>query len=278
MSSSKPAELYLEIPYRLRSGDFDRSLHLSSHAILDLFQDVAGIQAREMGIGYDQMAEHQVFWAVIRTAFEIDAAPQEHEEVLVSTWPHSPSKYSFHRDYCIQSKDGTSYVRGTSEWILMDVVSRKMALISDYYHEDLSFSEERALGEKLRKIKTAGLDYTLATTLNARYSDCDKNGHVNNARYASFALDALYEHYSQHKAQAPSSDTTTHASILDNTSQNALLLPEEVPSFRFFQIDFRHEVAPGESLTLLYAQANSSNIILGKGPDDTVRFACCLHA
>ena len=47
------ASLFLEKDYRLRTGDFDRYRRLHPTAVLDLFQDIGGLQAEMMGIGYD---------------------------------------------------------------------------------------------------------------------------------------------------------------------------------------------------------------------------------
>ncbi len=240
-----PASLFLEKDYRLRTGDFDRYRRLHPTAVLDLFQDIGGLQAEMMGIGYDAMAAQDVFWAVVRTAYQVEHTPAEHEVVKVSTWPHSPSRFSFQRDYALRSTDGSLLVRGTSEWVLMDMNTRSLTSVLDYYHGSLDFLDERMFAKKLRKIR----DFTeedSGLSITPRYSDVDQNGHVNNARYASFVLDALD--------------------------------PSAAGSIASFQIDFRHEVIEGTPL-VVFTQVEGKDI-QAKGLDSSgeIKFACKITA
>ena len=227
-----PTSLFLEKDYRLRTGDFDRYRRLHPTAVLDLFQDIGGLQAEMMGIGYDAMAAQNVFWAVVRTAYQVEHTPAEHEVVKVSTWPHSPSRFSFQRDYALRSADGSLLVRGTSEWVLMDMNTRSLTSVLDHYHGSLDFLDFAADG--------SGLSIT------PRYSDVDQNGHVNNARYASFVLDALN--------------------------------PSATGSITSFQIDFRHEVIEGTPL-VVFTQVEGKDI-QAKGLDSNgeIKFACKITA
>ena len=77
------------------------------------------------------------------------------------------------------------------------------------------------------------------------YSDVDYNGHVNNARYANYAMDAY------------------------NPGEGRLL--------KSFQIDYRYEVLPDAPLRM-YTQ-DDGDIVFAKGirEDDNIAFMCAME-
>ena len=70
--------LDLTSPYQLRTSDFDRYERIKPASALDIFQDIAAIQAGDMGIGYDTMTSRGVFWAVARTKPSAAQNPTTH--------------------------------------------------------------------------------------------------------------------------------------------------------------------------------------------------------
>lgn len=210
--------LSLELDYRLRWMDFDRYGRMQPKAMLDIFQDVATIHAIEMGIGRDDMVKHGVFWAVIRTKLEVLRDPVNYQVVTVRTWPHTPTRFSFLRDFYMSDKDGRLLVKATSEWVLMDIETRKFVSVADVYNGPTDFDEERAFERKPRKALSFEEGNRPVVTITPSYTDIDVNGHVNNAVYADFVINALN--------------------------------PSEEGSLKTMQIDYRYEAKPGEPLAV----------------------------
>lgn len=210
--------LELELDYRLRWMDFDRYGRMQPTAILDIFQDVATIHADQIGIGRDDMIAQGIFWAVVRTRYEIVQEPQHHQVVTARTWPHTPSRFSFLRDYTMSDQDGNLLVRASSEWVFMDIESRKFVTMKDHYHGPTDYNEDRVFERKPRKAPTFEEGNRPAFFVTPAYSDLDVNGHVNNAKYAGFVIDAL----------APGSGNR----------------------MKSMQIDYRQEVLPGSPLAV----------------------------
>lgn len=208
----------LERDYRLRWMDFDRYGRLKPQAILDIFQDIATIQAEDMGISDKDLAPKGVFWVVTRVKIEIVKEPQYHERVIARTWPHTQTKLSFLRDYTIRSESGDLLVKATSEWVLIDAEKRSFASALLAYDGPKDFYEARAFESKPKKIKNFTEEPTNSVVLVPGYSDIDKNGHLNNAMYARLVIDALD--------------------------------PADTRTLRTFQIDYRHEVLAGSSLAI----------------------------
>ena len=225
-------ELEMSVP--LRTTDFDCYGKIKPSAVLQLFQDVATLQAEKMGIGLNNMATQGVLWAVIRTAYEVIEQPKPYDRVSVRTWPHDPSKFSFLRDYQIKNSAGKLLVKGTSEWVLMSVDDRSFVPLFSVYEGTRDFIDERNYEKKPRKLKNFDTDGIEPLTLVPRYCTLDINGHVNNSVYADFLVDAID--------------------------------PGRGYEVRSFQIDFRREVRKDETLNI-YTQA-IENGVQAKGIDN----------
>lgn len=230
-----------ETEIRLRIGDFDRYNRLLPSSVLDVFQEVATVQADNMGIGRSVMLEQGVFWAVVRIKYAVVAHPTYHSSIIAKTWPHSPSKYSFMRDYSLSSPDGKLYIVGSSEWVLMDFKRRTFASMKDHYHGPTNFLEERAFEDKLRKIKDFDTTDALTKTISPSFCDIDMNGHVNNSKYPNYVLDVIN--------------------------------PGERGDIRSLQIDYRHEVLPGQPLEVFVHTEPDSFVAKGVNSEGAIAFA-----
>lgn len=236
--------LGLSLDYRLRWMDFDRYGRIQPFAVLDIFQDLATVQAEDMGIGRDDMMAKGVFWAVVRSKFEIVKPPSHYQVVTARTWPHTPTRFSFLRDFSMRDESGDLLVKATTEWVLMDIETRKFGSVKDYYDGPEDFDEARSFEKKPRKIADFEEGNRPVCTVVPSYSDIDANGHVNNARYASYVVDALD--------------------------------PGAEGSIKTFQLDYRHEVLPGVPLTVHTLVEDGRVLSKGVNPDGQIAFACAI--
>ena len=235
----------MELDYRLRWMDFDRHGRFQPTAALDIFQDVATIQAESMGIGRDAMVSRGVFWAVVRSKLEIVKTPSHFQVVTARTWPHTPTRFSFLRDFTMRDQAGDLLAKATTEWVLMDIESRKFASVKDYYDGPADFDEARAFERKPRKIADFEEGNRPAITVVPRYADIDINGHVNNARYANFAIDALN--------------------------------PDERHAVRTLQLDYRHEALANVPLVVHTLVEDGRVLSKGVNEDGIIAFASLIE-
>lgn len=237
--------LEMQLDYRLRWMDFDKYGRMQPAAILDLCQDAATLHAIELGIGRDDMAPQGVFWAVIHSKYEIVKEPQHHQVITLRTWPHSLSRFSFIRDFHLRDEAGELLVKATTEWVVMDIETRKFASVKDFYTGSTDFSEDRVFEKKPRKIRNFEEGNCPVRTVVPSYSDIDVNGHVNNARYANYVVDSLN--------------------------------PGEEGSIKTLQIDYRHEVLPGVPLQVHTLVEDGLVLSKGLNEDGAVAFACSIE-
>ena len=240
-----PGVVGLSRDYRLRWMDFDRYGRIQPLAIFDIFQDVALYQSEAMGIGYEAMMAHRVFWAIIRQKVEIVRQPDHYQVVTARTWPHSLSRFSFTRDNSLRDEAGNLLAKASAEYVLMDIDTRKFVKATDILHDDYVFDDARAFEGKLRKLPDFDADEGGISVITPSYSDMDKNGHVNNAMYARFVMDAL--------------------------------APEEAKELRSFQIDYRHEVLAGAPLAMHTHWEGCNAQVKGVREDGEIAFACMLE-
>ena len=182
----------MERDFRVRWMDFDRYGHMQPAAMLDIFQDLAITHAEELGIGRAPMLEKGVVWVVVRAKLEVVQQPKHNTVVTVRTWPHSLSKFSFIRDFSMRDERGVELVKATQEWVLMDYKARRFASAKDAYHGPHDFDDARAFEKKPRKIADFKIEGEPALTIVPSFSDIDVNGHVNNAMYANYIINAVH--------------------------------------------------------------------------------------
>ena len=222
--------------YRLRWMDFDRYGRMQPAAVLDIFQDMTTLHAELLGIGRDVMLQAGVIWVVVRTKLQMVQEPSHFQVVTVRTWPHSLTRFSFIRDFTMHAEDGTLLAQASQEWVLMDMNTRKFASAKDFYQGPTDFCEDRVFEKKARKIPNFDADGTSVATIVPGFSDIDLNGHVNNARYASFIVNALN--------------------------------PGPEGAVDVLQIDYRYEALPGKPLTVHAMKQPDEGRVLVKGLDE----------
>lgn len=204
--------------YQLRTGDFDRYMRLRPSSVLDIFQDVAGVDVENSpSLGFEALRAKNLFWAVTRYKLEFAANPDLHQRAIAKTWPLAPRRIGFQREYTIKDLDGNMIVKGSSEWIIMNYETRKIVNALDVYDGPMDFSTETNFDtrvKRLRKFESAEKPYLIVP----QFTDIDMNGHVNNVKYVEFAMNAIE--------------------------------PGESDRIKTFQIDYRHEVKEGTKLSV----------------------------
>lgn len=224
--------------FDLRTSDFDKNQRLHPSAILDLFQVVAGEHANILGCGIDALAGKDLLWVLVRTKYLVLKQPKMFSRVVVKTWPLAPSRVGFQREYLMENEAGEPLVKASSDWVIINSSTRKIAPASNIYPEGLVHLEDKSFEGRLSKI--ADFEVTdNGISVIPGYSQLDMNGHVNNTKYANYVLDAL------------------------NPDM------EEIVEF---QIDYRHEVKSGERLNVYPCRLGEKAFVKGVSEDGELKF------
>lgn len=230
-----------EETHRLRANDFDARMQWKPSAVLDLFQSAAGVHADSLHIGFSDMLKRDLLWVLVRVRYEVVATPPLYSLIRIRTWPLAPGGLSGKRDYLVTDLEDKVLLRGTSDWVFIHAGTRKLTPARDVYPPDTEYCEERALLTRTGKVPDFAPEGA-PFLVTPHYCEEDMNGHVNNTRYADFALNALS--------------------------------PGEEERIAALQVDFRKEVMPGETLSLFTRREEGRALVRGEGPEGECRFAC----
>lgn len=227
--------------YSFRGCDFDKFGRVKPSAVLELFQDAAGNHAEELGLGFDAMLERNYLWVMTRVKFKVLAQPQQHQKIVVKTWPLKPNRVNYKREYSIEDSNGKLLIIGGSEWVIIDSKIRHFVTTEDLYPFDDGFLAENMFKEKLQKIKNFDA-VGVGSTVTAGFCELDFNNHVNNTKYANYVLNAI----------KPKKDD-----VIDT-----------------FQIDYRKEVLEGAVVEIFSTREEKSTLAKGVNQAGEIAFAC----
>lgn len=177
-----------EKTYTIRDCDVDRFGYLTPARILFFAQDVAGSHCTELAVDHETLAGKRLFWAVIRHRVQVTRYPKTGERIAVQTWPMPTTRSAYPRSTVAYDETGGELFRAISLWVLMDLDTRAMILPGKSGVEVsgvLLGSELAAPGSMALMPAPNGV------TRPVRFTDLDRNGHMNNCRYLQWVNDLL---------------------------------------------------------------------------------------
>lgn len=160
--------------------------------IINLFQDIFVYQSEVIGTGFDYLADKSLTWVVSKWDIQIFKYPTYGEKVKVKMCPVSLKKFYMYVKYQVLNKNNEILSEAISLWILINTEKGKPCKVCDelYTRYGLSLKDYTSVFmDTINLVKKMELE----KVFNVGYSDIDTNGHVNNAKYISWALDAIPE-------------------------------------------------------------------------------------
>ena len=164
----------------------DENSLMSIPAILDMFQDAAGIHADSVGIGALELEEKGLFWIVSKIRLRIFKRPLVQEILESVTWIQPAERVSCERDWALY-KDGEQLAYVRSIWAALRRDNFRPGHMADFYPDsdfsiappdDIPFTR---MGKNFDDAELIG-EYTI------RSVDIDRGGHMNNVNYVRAML------------------------------------------------------------------------------------------
>nr|WP_320059801.1 acyl-ACP thioesterase domain-containing protein [uncultured Bacteroides sp.] len=149
----------------------------------------AGFHSTDRGFGMASLNEDNYTWVLSRLAIELDEMPYQYEKFTIQTWVENIYRLFTDRNFAIINKDGKKIGYARSVWAMINLATRKPADLLALHGGGIVdyVCEEPCPIEKPSRIKVDTQEIT--STLVAKYSDIDINGHVNSIRYIEHILD-----------------------------------------------------------------------------------------
>jgi acyl-ACP thioesterase len=134
-----------------------------------------------------QLLDKGLTWILSRLRLRIQRLPVNGELLTVRTWPSGVERLFALRDFIISDADGAEVAWATSAWLILDTGSKRPVRVQSQFIPPAA-SRPRALAASFEKLPPFEAP-DLQQEITVRWSDLDVNRHVNNSRYAEWAVE-----------------------------------------------------------------------------------------
>ncbi len=185
--------LVTKLSHDIKSFECGPDSKLRIHNLFMLLQEMAYLSAENLGFGYTNLKSKNRAWVLSNLKIQFLKFPQWTDRISIETWPSGFNRLHGFRDFSVKNNQGENLMNSTSEWLAIDVESRRPININDFEIELPDYGE-RSLDEKLNRLspKRFGEGEEIFEVL-VPYSSIDENGHVNNAEYIKWSFDGIQQ-------------------------------------------------------------------------------------
>ena len=185
------SDLITKFTHNIKSFECGPDSNLRINYLLLLFQEAAYLSAEKLGFGYNSLRSRNMTWVLSNLKIQILKYPKWTEIISIATWPTGYNRLHGFRDFLLEDEKGKRLINSTSEWMAIDIESRRPININDFEIELPDYGE-RTLDEKLNRLNPRRFgEGKRILEVEVPFSAIDENGHVNNAEYIKWALDGL---------------------------------------------------------------------------------------
>lgn len=174
--------------FLIDSSHVDCHAHLKTAQLLSFIQEVSGQHSDLLGLTWEKLAGQHMFWAIVRHRVQITRMPGEGETITLETWPCPTTRVAYPRSVIGRDEQGKELFRSITLWVLMNLDTRAMILPGTSGIEVAGVKRGMEL-DVPGSLHPAKLSAKASRAV--RYSDLDKNGHMNNCSYISWMDDLL---------------------------------------------------------------------------------------
>ncbi len=221
---------------RLKTYQCDRYGLLRPVSLMNKLQGLAGTHAEMLGAGREYCLSRGVAWVLTHMFVDIVDMPRAEEMLTYSTWPSVTGAVRSERDFEITDEKGNLKVRAISQWVLIDLESRRPVRISEYF-PNWSGLPERVWDREFDK--AADFIPTKSSVMACRFDDIDVNQHINNAVYTVWATESVgFKYRNEHQLRgidiyfeheiSPTTPTVRIEIALDGNVSRHKIMTQEV--------------------------------------------------
>ena len=184
-----------ECEFTVRSYECGKDGYASLATICNYLQEAASLNAETLKFSKSdfEAAGENISWVLTRMKVRMTEYPRWADRVTVLTFPRGGRRITAWRDFTIKGHDGRVLGVATTEWMLIDLSSRKVVPIPQSVFALANTEREPVLGldpwtPRLRFPEGAECaEYRFK----AQNSHIDLNGHVNHVHYIEWLMEPL---------------------------------------------------------------------------------------
>ena len=188
------AIMYRTINFNVRERDVNLNDFIRPATVLDYFQDIAGIHATELGVGFKPMLDLKLYWVILYVTFEkIGKMPKFGDVIKVNTWPKMQSKLEFEREYEIRDLNDNLLIKGISNWCVINSETRRLERAEKVKFNGEYYDKSNYDTKCKRKLGLIPNNIIKEYDYKVHMTDLDHNMHLNNARYLDIVYNMMLE-------------------------------------------------------------------------------------
>jgi len=180
----------LEEKIHVTSADTDFTKTLKPSALINMLIQVAWHHAEILGFGIDLLHRENLIWMLSRIHVKVHSYPCWNEILSLSTWPKGIRRLFYLRDFEICDSQNNIVARATSEWILIDIKTKRPKLFqpeNNIFHQN---KDKHALKNEVPLLETIPSGFETFCN-KVHYSDIDLNQHLTTTRYIDWMMDTF---------------------------------------------------------------------------------------
>ena len=187
-----PKDVFLKQEIVLHESHFDCNGQVKFHCLMEFMQNLATEHAEIINLGWNAMDEQGIVWVLAKVKFVLHK-PMDRGvgNFTLYTWPVQPNRFFAERRF-VAVKDGQELMSASTIWMIIDKQQRK-ALPSNVLQQLFANNFDTApisIDSTFARIRP---DDTFVPVYQQQIkrSQLDRNGHVNNTNYVTYAVDVL---------------------------------------------------------------------------------------
>jgi len=187
-------DVFGEYVWQVRSYECGPDGAATLPTVCNYLQEAAGLNAEALAFSKSdfEAAGENISWVLTRLKVRMARYPKWAESVRIVTWPRGGRRIAAYRDFILLDGAGNEYGRATSEWLLIDLSSRKLVPIPENVFAAANDVRAPVFGdEPFAKLRWDCRETAAAQRFRARRGDIDMNGHVNNVHYVEWLVEGL---------------------------------------------------------------------------------------
>ncbi|WP_022836646.1 acyl-[acyl-carrier-protein] thioesterase [Salisaeta longa] len=156
----------------------------------NIFQEAAGHHADALGVAMEDLMAAGRAWVMARFKIAVERLPRAGDAVAVATWPSGLDGAYATREFILRTPTGDRLAAGSSAWLVIDTEQRRPVRPPAALHALTPPDREPPVAPSFASLNVPSAP-PHRRAFRVRYHDLDLNDHVNNVRYAEWAVETL---------------------------------------------------------------------------------------
>ena len=192
MTTPTPPPLGYATDWTVRTFEIDHHKRMTVPMLIQALQEAAMQNVLRIELSVWDLEPQGISWVLTKFRLHVARLPVLGESIRLLTYPAGFEKYFTYRDYFAYDAKGELLAKATSQWLLMDTATRKLARIPDWIlaMEDRMTNRTDWLERPARRLPKAESYLSTRNYLVDHY-DLDFNGHLSNQLYFRWLLESL---------------------------------------------------------------------------------------